>query len=120
VATLCNAVEIPGEGPQPDIHAVEVPEAGSVEGFLLPLGGDRYEVHFTFVGADGKTLAVEGVPAMVASGPGEEPVDLRPLFLARGHFFAEAKLAPGEWRFDGSATGDGTSLAGCFEQNLGS
>jgi copper transport protein len=120
VATLCSAVEIPAEAPQPDIHVVEVPEAGSVEGFLLPLGRDRFEVHFTFIGADGKTLPVEGVPTMVATGPGEELVELRPLFLTRGHYFAGARLAPGEWRFDGSAAGEGTSLAGCFEQKLGS
>jgi copper transport protein len=120
VATLCGAVEIPGEAPQPDIHVVEVPDAGSVEGFLLPLGRDRYEVHFTFVGADGKTLPVEGVPAMVATRPDQDPIDLRPLFLSRGHYFASARLEPGQWRFDGSATGNGTSLAGCFELNLGS
>ena len=119
VATLCTAVEIPGEGPQPDIHLVEVGEEGSVEGYMVPIGGGRFEVHFTFIGPDGKALPVQGAPSMVATHQGaDHPVDLRPLFLSRGHYFAMTKLEPGSWRFDGAATGAGTSLAGCFERTL--
>ncbi|MGH2696843.1 MAG: copper resistance CopC family protein [Actinomycetota bacterium] len=118
VATLCEAVEIPGQGNEPTIYTAEVPDAGSVEGYLIPLGGGRTEIHFTFLDARGQALGVEGEPAMIANRPGQEPLTLSPEFLSRGHFFAIARLGPGDWRFDGAASGEGTSLAGCFEQTL--
>jgi hypothetical protein len=118
VATLCEAVEIPGQGDEPTIYTVDVPDTGSVEGYLIPLGGGRAEVHFTFIDAEGRALDVEGDPTMVASRQGVEPQTLQPEFLSRGHYFAVAALSPGDWRFDGAASGGGTSLAGCFEQTI--
>lgn len=119
VATLCEAAEIPGQGNQPPIHTVEVPEAGSVEGYLIPLGDGKTEVHFTFLDPEGRPVRVQGEPTMVASRPGEELQTLRPEFLAPGHYFAVAAFDPGEWRFDGIAAGEGSVLAGCFEEPVG-
>jgi copper transport protein len=118
VATLCEALEIPGEPPLPTSHIVEVPEAGSVEGYLIPLGGGRAEVHFTFLDTEGAPIEVEGEPSIVAWREGEEPQALSPEFLDVGHYYGEAQLGEGEWRFDGAATGGGVSLAGCFEETL--
>jgi copper transport protein len=118
VATLCEALEIPGPGNEPTVYTVEVPEAGSVEGYLIPLGGGQTEVHFTFLDAQGRPVNVEGDPAMLAWQPGQEPEELQPEFLSRGHYFAVTQLTPGAWRFDGAATGGETSLTGCFEQTL--
>jgi hypothetical protein len=118
VATLCDALEIPGQGNEPTIYTVEVPDAGTVEGYLIPLGGGQAEVHFTFLDARGAPLRVEGDPAMIAWQQGEGAETLRPEFLSRGHYFSVARLGPGDWRFDGAASGGGTSLAGCFEQSL--
>jgi copper transport protein len=118
VATLCTATEIPGDPPLPPTHVVEVPDVGSVEGYLLPLGGSRYEVHFTFIDAQGKELGVEGQPSIVAWRPGTDPTTLEPETLTQGHFLALARLEPGTWRFDGAAEGGDTALAGCFEQSL--
>jgi hypothetical protein len=132
LATECSAVRIPGEFPEPTVHLVEIPGRGSVEGYLLRLGKDRYEVHFTFLGEDGKPLPVEGSPtilatridgeppdAMPATPDGAGPQELRTLFLSRGHYFSFGRLEPGTWRFDGAASGEGTSVAGCFQQTLG-
>jgi copper transport protein len=116
VATLCEALEIPGQGGEPTIYTVEVPETGSVEGYLISLGGGQTEVHFTFLDAQGRPVNVEGDPAMLAGQRGQEPHELQPEFLSRGHYFAVARLTPGDWRFDGAATGGENSLAGCFEQ----
>jgi copper transport protein len=118
LATLCEAVEIPGEGDQPTIHAVEVPETGSVEGYLIPLDGGEAEVHFTFLDAQGAALRVEGNPTISAWQPGQDPQILQPEFLSRGHYFGVAHLGPGHWRFDGTASSEETSLAGCFEQTV--
>jgi copper transport protein len=118
LATLCEAVEIPGEGDQPTIHTVEVPGAGSVEGFLIPLDGGEAEVHFTFLDAEGAALRVEGDPTISAWQHGQDPQILQPELLSRGHYFGVAQLGPGHWRFDGSATGHNASVAGCFEQMI--
>jgi hypothetical protein len=119
IATLCEAIEIPGQGNQPTIHTVEIPETGSVEGYLIHLGGAQYEVHFTFLDVEGREIPVEGDPSMLAWREGSDPVSLRPDPLSDGHYLAFARLPSGEWRFDGAASGGGNSLAGCFEQSLG-
>jgi copper transport protein len=118
VATICTATEIPGEPPLPTSHVVEVPDAGSVEGYLIDLGGGQYEVHFTFLDAEGKELKVKGQPSIVAWHPEADAAVLEPEALSRGHFLALARLEHGHWRFDGVASGGGTSLAGCFEQMI--
>jgi uncharacterized membrane protein len=118
VATLCQTVEIPGQGDEPTVYEVQVPDAGSVQGYLIPLGGGQAEVHFTFLTAEGRPVRVEGEPTMIASRPGQDPQGLRPEFLAPGHYFAVARLGSGDWRFDGSASGSETSLAGCFQETL--
>ena len=118
VATLCETTEIPGQGNEPAVHEVQVPNQGSVQGYLIPLGGGQAEVHFTFLDQQGRPVRVEGEPTMIATREGEEPQTLSPEFLAPGHYYAVTRLGPGPWRFDGSATGGGASLAGCFEQTL--
>ena len=118
VATLCEALEIPGEPPLPTSHVVEVPETGSVEGYLIPLGGGRAEVHFTFLDIEGAPIEVEGDPSILAWQEGQDPQALSPEFLDTGHYYGVAELGPGDWRFDGAATGGGVSLAGCFEETL--
>lgn len=118
VATLCDALEIPGEPPLPTSHIVEVPEIGSVEGYLIPLGGGRAEVHFTFLDVEGAPIELEEDPSIVAWREGEGPQVLAAEFLDTGHYYGVASLGDGEWRFDGAASGGGVSLAGCFEETL--
>ena len=120
LATVCQATRIEAAQPnQPTVSTLEVPGAGSVEGYILPLGRDRYEVHFTFLGAEGEEVAVEGTPEFSAWRPGADPLSLQPLPLSPGHYLAEATLEAGEWRFDGTATPKGgTSLSGCFEETV--
>jgi copper transport protein len=119
-ATLCSAQRIEATDPdQPPVSIVEVPGVGSVEGYLIELGGGRYEVHFTFFGTDGRPIRVEGEPSMMAWQPDSDPASLRPEILSRGHYLALARLSPGKWRFDGSASGaEGLSLSGCFEETI--
>jgi copper transport protein len=118
LATLCEAQVSPGTGDRPTIHTVEVPRAGSVEGYLVPLGGGRAEVHFTFLDAHGKPLRVEEDPTISAWQRGQDTHMLHPELVSRGHYFGVAELGPGPWRFDGSASGHEAALAGCFEQTL--
>ncbi|MGH2767098.1 MAG: FixH family protein, partial [Actinomycetota bacterium] len=118
VATLCEALEIPGEPPLPTSHIVEVPDVGSVEGYLIRLGGGRAEVHFTFLDAEGAPIEVDDEPSMIAWQEGEDPEVLVPEFLDVGHYYGVARLVSGQWRFDGAASGEGLSLAGCFEETL--
>ena len=118
-ATLCSAIEVPGKGPLPPSHLVEVPGAGSVEGYIIPLGGTEVEVHFTFFGTDGRPIRLDEDPTMMAWQPGSDPTSLRPEILDVGHYLALTRLSPGEWRFDGAASGaEGLSLSGCFEETI--
>jgi len=118
VATLCEALEIPGEPPLPTSHIVEVPEVGTVEGYLIRLGGGRAEVHFTFLDSGGTPIDVEGDPSIIAWQEGQDPQVLAPEFLDVGHYYGIARVGTGDWRFDGAASGGGVSLAGCFEETL--
>jgi hypothetical protein len=119
-ATLCSAQRIEAPDPdQPPVSIVQVPGTGSVEGYLIELGGGRYEVHFTFFGTDGRPIRVGGEPSMVAWRPSTDPVSLQPEILDVGHYLALTRLSPGEWRFDGAASGaEGVSLSGCFEETI--
>jgi copper transport protein len=118
VATLCEALEIPGEPPLPTSHIVEVPEVGTVEGYLIRLGGGRAEVHFTFLDSGGTPIDVEGDPSIIAWQEDQDPQVLAPEFLDVGHYYGIARVGTGDWRFDGAASGGGVSLAGCFEETL--
>lgn len=120
LATVCNAVRIETTKPnQPTVNVVDTPDGGSVEGYLIHLGGTRYEVHFTFIEPEGKEVAVDGLPAITAWRPGSQALSLEPIPLTRGHFIADAELQPGDWRFDGSAQSADGSSSGCFEQRVG-
>lgn len=119
MATVCSALRIEAAEPdQPTVSVVDTPDGGSVEGYLIHLGGTRYEVHFTFIGPAGKEVPVEGLPTITAWRPGSNASALDPIPLTRGHFLAVADLEPGSWRFDASATSKGGSSAGCFEEEL--
>jgi copper transport protein len=120
LATVCSAFRIEATKPnQPTVSTLDTPDGGSVEGYLIHLGGDRYEVHFTFIGPEGEEVPVKGLPAMSAWRPGNPSLSLEPLPLTRGHFLAEAELDPGPWRFDAAARSAQGSSAGCFEEELG-
>ncbi|MGH2710204.1 MAG: copper resistance protein CopC [Actinomycetota bacterium] len=119
LATVCPAIQIDSPKPNlPTVNVVDTPDGGSVEGYLIELGGSSYEVHFTFIAPGGKEVPVKGLPSMTAWRPGTPPLSLEPIPLTRGHFIANAELEAGDWRFDGTATSAGGSSSGCFEQQL--
>jgi uncharacterized membrane protein len=118
VATLCETTDVPGPLDS-TVHIVDNAGGSTVEGYILPGLGRNLELHFTFQIEQGTELKVEGSPAFTAWREGEEPVTLEPRRLGTpGHFFANLDLPPGRWRFDASATGEGTSLSGCFVEKL--
>jgi copper transport protein len=119
LATVCSALRIEGAKPnQPTVSVADTPDGGSVEGYLIHLGGPRYEVHFTFIGPDSKEVPVEGLPTITAWRPGSRAMTLEPIPLTSGHFLAEASLDAGGWRFDGSARSKRGSSSGCFEEEV--
>lgn len=118
-ATVCTALRIEStKANQPTVSTVDTPDGGSVEGYLIHLSGDRYEVHFTFIAPNGKEVPVDGPPAITAWHPGSPAQSLEPIPLTRGHFIANATLEPGSWRFDGAAESANGSSSGCFEEEL--
>jgi copper transport protein len=117
IATLCETTEI--EGPlDSTLHLVEYPDGSSVEGYILPGTGRFLELHFTFLIEQGKELKVGDSPEFIASGEAEEPITLETRRFGPGHFFSKLDLPAGPWRFDAAATGQGTALSGCFEEEL--
>lgn len=119
LATFCNALRIEGtKQNEPTVSTVDTPDGGFVEGYVIDLGQGRFEVHFTFIGPDGKEVAVDGLPSITAWKPGSAALSLEAIPLTQGHFLADAQLEPGEWRFDGSATSDAGSSSGCFEETV--
>jgi uncharacterized membrane protein len=120
LATVCPAIQIDSPKPNlPVVNVVDTPDGGSVEGYLIDLGRDRFEVHFTFIAPNGKEVPVKGLPTITAWKQGAAPLTLDPIPLTSGHFIADAQLEPGDWRFDGTAPSAGGSSSGCFEESLG-
>jgi copper transport protein len=119
VATVCNALRIEGtKANEPTVSTVETPDGGSVEGYVIDLGQNRFEVHFTFITSDGKEADVDGLPSITAWQKGAPALSLEAIPLTQGHFLAQAQLGPGEWRFDGSAQSAEGSSSGCFEESV--
>ena len=113
LATVCRTTEIEEEG-RPTISLQDLPGGGTSQGYVSPAGGDRVEIHFTFLDDAGTELKL-GQSSIVISGQGAEPSALETIPLTDGHFLAETSLGPGEWRFDGTAsTSSGETVAGCF------
>ena len=119
LATLCETQTVEGQGDEPTIHLFEPPTGGSTEGYIIPLGGGRTEIHFTFIDPSGAEQRVDDI-SITAFRPGEGVRSLEPLQLTKGHYLAEAELDPGEWRFDSAiTTATGEPASGCFEETLG-
>jgi hypothetical protein len=115
LATACPTQTVEGMGDEPTIHLFQSPSGGTTEGYTIPLGGGgRTEVHFTFIDDEGAEARVADL-SMTAWRPGEPVQALDPIPLSRGHYFADAALSQGEWRFDAVAElADGSTASGCF------
>jgi nitrogen fixation protein FixH len=117
VSTVCPTQTVEEQG-EPIIHLFQSPSRGTTEGYLIPLGGTRFEVHFTFIDPSGKEARV-GELSMSAFRPESGLERLEPIQLTKGHFLAEATLEQGDWRFDGVAEiGGAETASGCFEESL--
>ncbi|HEX9823090.1 MAG TPA: copper resistance protein CopC [Actinomycetota bacterium] len=117
-ATVCRTTDVEAES-RPPIHLQDLPGGGTVEGYVLPLGGARYEVHFTFLDPDGREVFVPEAPDALASHPDEDPRTVPMIPLGRGHFVGETELEDGAWRFDVVADPEeGGAISGCFEERI--
>jgi hypothetical protein len=117
LATICRTTDVEAD-PRPPIHLQDLPDGGTVEGYVLPLGGARYEVHFTFLDPRGRETEVPEAPNVLATGP--DAVETVVTFaLGAGHFVGETDLADGTWRLDVVAEPEeGGAISGCFEERI--
>jgi len=91
----------------------------STQGYLLPVGGSRSEIHFLLLDPGGEELFISEEPEILAGPVGVDPLVLRSEFLTEGHFLAMARVTPGAWRFDTTATlEDGSTISACFEATI--
>jgi copper transport protein len=119
LATVCPTQTVEGQGDEPTIHLFEAPAGGTTEGYVIRLGPGRLEAHFTFIAGNGGEERLADI-TMTAWRSGEGVRSLEPLLLSEGHFFADTRLTPGEWRFDASVTtAGGAPATGCFEETVG-
>jgi len=91
----------------------------STQGYLLPVGRDRSEIHFLLLDPSGEELFVTEEPEILAGPVGVDPLVLESEFLTDGHFLAVSRVTPGTWRFDTTATlEDGSTISACFETTI--
>lgn len=101
-------------------YILQFEDGTSSQGYLLPLGRRRTEVHFLFLDAGGRELRVPEEPEILAGPVGVDPTVLESERLATpGHFAVTTRVTPGTWRFDTTATlEDGSSISACFEATI--
>lgn len=91
----------------------------STQGYLLPVGRNRTEIHFLLLDPSGEELFVAEEPEILAGPVGVDPLVLESEFLTDGHFLAVSRVTPGTWRFDTTATlEDGSTISACFETTI--
>ncbi|HEX6263405.1 MAG TPA: copper resistance protein CopC [Actinomycetota bacterium] len=119
VTTLCEThlVELEVGTVSIPTYILQLEDGTSSQGYLLPSGRRRTEIHFLFLDAGGKELRVPEEPEILAGPVGVEPLVLpSERLLTPGHFAATTRLTPGTWRFDSTATlEDGSRISACFE-----
>lgn len=101
-------------------HILQFEDGTSTQGYLLPSGNRRTEIHFLFLDPGGEELDVPEEPEVLAGPVGVDPLVLpSERLLTPGHFLAVTRVTPGTWRFDTSATlEDGSTISACFEETI--
>ncbi|MGH2739686.1 MAG: copper resistance protein CopC [Actinomycetota bacterium] len=106
----------------PIIYSMELPEGGSVQGLVGGVGGNRHEVHFTFLRpGEFSEFRIPELDAIAALRAGSDDViELGTKRLGPGHFVARTELEEGAWRFQAVTPTEGAAgrLIGCFEHTI--
>ncbi len=103
-----RTISAPG---QPTLYSIELPGGRLLDVYLDPDRPGLNEVHATFIDAGGGELPVPRPAGMTVARPGGAPRALPVRRFGPGHFVGDARLGPGEWRLEITATArDGSVL----------
>lgn len=105
---VVRTISAPG---QPTLYGIDLPGGRILDVYLDPDKPGFNEVHATFIDAAGGELPVPQPASIAVARPGQPPQALPVRRFGPGHFIADARLGPGEWRLEFGATArDGSVL----------
>jgi copper transport protein len=113
---VVRTISAPG---QPTLYGIDLPGGITLDTYLDPDKPGFNEVHATFIDAKGGELPVPRPAVITVAGPGEAPRALPVRRFGPGHFIGDARLGPGTWRFEFTATAqDGSPLQATLTVHL--
>jgi copper transport protein len=110
-----------GQGNQPTITTVQLPNGGSFQGYLDHKTAGANSAHYTFFTSAGQELPIASAQGSVITPSGDVKA-VKLLRLSKGHFVANVTLTSGKWTFLINATpkGEGASgISAYYTQTIG-
>jgi nitrogen fixation protein FixH len=105
---IVHTISAPG---QPTLYGIDLSGGRILNTYLDPGKPGFNEVHATYIDANGKELPIPRPAAISVARPGEAPRALPVRRFSAGHFIGDARLGPGEWHVEFTATArDGSVL----------
>ena len=105
---IVHTISAPG---QPTLYGIDLPGGRILNTYLDPDKPGFNEVHATYIDANGKELPIPGLGTISVARPGQAPQALPVRRFSAGHFIGDARLGPGEWHLEYTATArDGSVL----------
>ena len=110
-----------GTGNQPTITTVQLPNGGSMQGYLDRKTAGPNSAHYTFFTSAGKELPIASAQGSVIT-PSGDVKSVKLLRLSKGHFVANVTLSQGKWTFliDATPKGEGAArISAYYTQTIG-
>ncbi|MHB8731739.1 MAG: copper resistance CopC/CopD family protein [bacterium] len=111
-----HTISAPG---QPTLYGIDLPGGRLLNTYLDPGKPGFNEVHDTYIDANGKELPIPRLVTITVARPGEAPQALPVRRFSAGHFIGDARLGPGDWHLEFTATArDGSVLQATLTVHL--
>jgi copper transport protein len=110
-----------GTGNQPTITTVQLPNGGTMQGYLDRKTAGPNSAHYTFFTSAGKELPIASASGSIITPSGDVKA-VKLLRLSKGHFVANVTLSQGKWTFLIAATPKGEGAFGIsayYTQTIG-
>jgi copper transport protein len=98
---IVRTISAPG---QPTLYGIDLPGGRILNTYLDPDKPGFNEVHATYIDANGGELPIPQPATITVARPGQTPQALPVRRFSAGHFIGDARLGPGEWHLEFTAT----------------
>jgi copper transport protein len=113
---VVHTISAPG---QPTLYSIDLPGGRTLDAYLDPDKPGLNEVHATFIDASGGELPVPRPATITVARLGQPARALPVRRFGPGHFIGDARLGPGDWHVEITATArDGSVLRASLTVHL--